>query len=361
MRGFRRSLLGRRGKRAAVSDKRIVGEVRRIFADPGELAERLSASSFESLAGSVEDDPADPVAVAARQERDRIVEDGIGGLEKVAEGREDDLDDDELLGLEAIVLLEGRPAILVQGGDFLPPPRDWAQLAGARAGIREVIARSGRIEVTGHPDYIWVGTASLVAPSAIMTNRHVAQEFCSQMGSEWVFRSGMTSRIDFLGERDSTASLEFAITSVIGIHEDRDLALLRVEATSSDGRSLPDPLAVSARMPADIYGRAVYVIGYPQSDGRRSEPESLRRIFGHIYDVKRLQPGRAVQYSTRFSALEHDCSTLGGNSGSPVVDLETHQVIGLHFGGRYGQGNYAVPLWMLSDDPLLAKGRINFQ
>ena len=36
-------------------------------------------------------------------------------------------------------------------------------------------------------------------------------------------------------------------------------------------------------------------------------------------------------------------------------------MIGLHFGGRYGQGNYAVPLWMLSDDPLLAKGRINFQ
>jgi hypothetical protein len=37
-------------------------------------------------------------------------------------------------------------------------------------------------------------------------------------------------------------------------------------------------------------------------------------------------------------------------------------VIGLHFGGRYGHGNYAVPLWMLSADPLLAaKGGINFQ
>ena len=45
----------------------------------------------------------------------------------------------------------------------------------------------------------------------------------------------------------------------------------------------------------------------------------------------------------------------------PVVDLETHQVIGLHFGGRYGHGNYAVPLWILSADPLLAKGGINFQ
>ena len=28
----------------------------------------------------------------------------------------------------------------------------------------------------------------------------------------------------------------------------------------------------------------------------------------------------------------HDCSTLGGVSGSCVVDLDSNQVIGLHFG-----------------------------
>ena len=61
-----------------------------------------------------------------------------------------------------------------------------------------------------------------------------------------------------------------------------------------------------------------------------------------------------------YSAIEHDCSTLGGNSGSPVVDLETHQVIGLHFGGRFGVRNYAVPLWMLAGDPLLREGELNF-
>lgn len=43
------------------------------------------------------------------------------------------------------------------------------------------------------------------------------------------------------------------------------------------------------------------------------------------------------------------------------MDLETNQVIGLHFGGRYGVGNYAVPLWMLTGDPLLEKGALNFQ
>ncbi|MGH3546809.1 MAG: trypsin-like serine peptidase [Pseudonocardiaceae bacterium] len=345
-----------------MSGERVVAEVRRIFGDPGELAERLTATGFDELLESlVEGQPADPVAEAVRLERDRVVSDGIDGLAKVAEGREDELDDAELLGLEAIVLLEGRPAILIQEGDFLPPPHEWARLTGARAGIREVIARSGRVEVTGHRDYEWVGTASLIAPAAVMTNRHVAREFCSRAGGDWVFRPGMTSRIDFLKELGSTASMEFEITGVIGVHEDRDLALLRVAGASSDGRPLPNPLAVSAQQPADVYGREVYVVGYPAWDGRRSEPEPLRRIFMDVYNVKRLQPGRAVKYSTEFSALQHDCSTLGGNSGSPVVDLETHQVIGLHFGGRYGVGNYAVPLWMLTGDPLLAKGGVNFQ
>jgi V8-like Glu-specific endopeptidase len=56
----------------------------------------------------------------------------------------------------------------------------------------------------------------------------------------------------------------------------------------------------------------------------------------------------------------HDCSKLGGNSGSCVIDLETNQVIGLHFGGRYLGRNSAVALWELRDDRLLKKGRVNF-
>jgi Trypsin-like peptidase domain len=341
--------------------ERVIAEVRRVFGDVGELTERMSGPRLESRSESVEGEPADPVTEAARLERDRVVGDGIQGLAKVAEGREADLDDAELLGLEAIVLLEGRPAILIQQGDFLPPPHDWARLSEARVGIRDVIARCGRVEVAGHLDFDWVGTASLIAPTAVMTNRHVAQEFCARANDDWVFRPGMTSRIDFCAELGECAPMEFEITAVIGVHEDRDLALLRVEGASSDGQALPDPLPVAAYEPDDVYGRDVYVVGYPAWDGRRGEPETLRRIFMDIYNVKRLQPGRAVTYSTQFSALEHDCSTLGGNSGSPVVDLETHQVIGLHFGGRYGLGNYAVPLWRLTTDPLLAKGEVNFQ
>ena len=151
----------------------------------------------------------------------------------------------------------GAPAILIQDGDFRTPPHEWSRLTQCRDRVREVIARSGRVEVEGHLDYEWVGTASLVAPTTLMTNRHVAQEFCARQGRTWTFRQGMTSRIDFLGELGSTTSMEFEITDVIGLHEKHDLALLRVQSASPDGRVLPDPLTVAASEPRDLLGRDV--------------------------------------------------------------------------------------------------------
>jgi glutamyl endopeptidase len=338
----------------------VVGDVRRIFGDVGALAERLRASAVPATMQPLAT-PEDPIAAATRRERARIVARGVNGLAKVAEGRARDLHAEERLGMRAIILLEGRPAILIQEGDFGEPPRGWARLAEHREGIRDVIARSGRIEVRGHINLDWLGTAFLVAPGTLMTNRHVAREFCLRDGERWTFRPGVTTRVDFLRELGSAAALEFEITEAIGIHDDHDLALLRVQGASADGRVLPDPLGVAASEPADLPERDVYVVGYPALDTRRNEPAPIRRIFADVYDVKRLQPGRTVGYSTEYSAIQHDCSTLGGNSGSPVVDLESNQVIGLHFGGRYGVGNYAVPLWKLADDPLLRLGGLNFQ
>jgi hypothetical protein len=342
-----------------MSDDPVVRDVRRMFGDVGGLAARLRRAPFPAVQPRA--GPEDPIAAATRRERARIVASGVEGLAKLAEGRERALNAEERLGMRAIILLEGRPAILIQDGDFGQPPEGWARLAEHRAPIREVIARSGRIEVHGHLNLDWLGTAFLVAPETLMTNRHVAQELCLRDGERWTFRPGLTTRVDFLRELGSAAALEFEITEVIGIHERHDLALLGVQSASADGRALPDPLGVAASEPANLPERDVYVVGYPALDTRRNEPAPIRRIFADVFDVKRLQPGRTVGYSTQYSAIQHDCSTLGGNSGSPVVDLETHQVIGLHFGGRYGVGNYAVALWQLAGDPLLRRGGLSFQ
>ena len=43
------------------------------------------------------------------------------------------------------------------------------------------------------------------------------------------------------------------------------------------------------------------------------------------------------------------------------MDLDTHRVVGLHFGGSFRVGNYAVPLWTLTGDPLMRRAAVNFQ
>jgi hypothetical protein len=340
-----------------MNTKQVVDDVKRIFGDAGEVAERLreEPEAYEAPRSD------DPVVEAARRERERVIGEGINGLDKVAEGREEAVTDDERFGMEAIILLQGRPAILIQGGDFFDPPDPWRNLVGERAGIRSAISRVGRVEVNGHLNLDWVGTGFLVGPDVIMTNRHVAVEFARRDGAGWSFKSGMSSRLDFREEMGSAIPLEFAVTEIIGVHEDHDLALLRVQSTSLDGQDLPDPLPVAADVRPEVADRQVYVIGYPAWDGRRNEPEPMRRIFMDIYNVKRLQPGQIVAFSWESGRVQHDCSTLGGNSGSPVLSLDDHRVVGLHFGGRYSVGNFAVPLWTLVDDPLLRAARVNFQ
>jgi hypothetical protein len=148
---------------------------------------------------------------------------------------------------------------------------------------------------------------------------------------------------------------------VIGVHDVYDLALFKVERVSSTtGKKSPEPLTIASHAPAPAEARDVYVVGYPAWDGFRNDPEPMRKIFSNIFDVKRLQPGKITALEAETKGFMHDCSTLGGNSGSCVIDLETNQVVGLHYGGKYREGNHAVALWELVQDPLLKKAKVNF-
>jgi S1-C subfamily serine protease len=297
-----------------------------------------------------------------RGRRHEVLEAGGRALTKLAaKGEAAELLPDERFGLEAIIVLQGRPALLIRNGRFADPPDGWSKLArpDVRPRIESTLPSVGRIEVSGHPAGLdWIGTGFLVAEDVVMTNRHVAVEFArTPDGRKWEFIPRMTSRIDYVEEYQAPERAEFKITAIVGVHADVDLALLRVSRRGSSGAKprRPLPLAGSPTIKPD---REVYVVGYPASDSRRNDPIEMRRIFEDIFDVKRLQPGRVLTGGTR--EFEHDCSTLGGNSGSCVVDLETHQVIGLHFQGRYLEANTAVVLSRLKTDPLIKKAKLAF-
>ncbi|MGH3119134.1 MAG: trypsin-like serine peptidase, partial [Gaiellales bacterium] len=166
-----------------------------------------------------------------RRERERVLGAGQRGLSKVrADGTRASLDREERVGLEAIILLAGRPAILIQNGTFAQPTEDeWQVLDEQRPQIEQSIKSVGRIEVDGHPSFEWIGTGFLVSDDVVMTNRHVANEFARmKTATMWSFAPGMTVRIDYVEELGSSNPSEFKVTGIIGLHQDVDMALLRV-------------------------------------------------------------------------------------------------------------------------------------
>jgi S1-C subfamily serine protease len=330
----------------------VVAEVERLFGDGlGDLAERMS---------TIDEADTPPFSGLDPASRQKVLADGTAGLRKIIDSRQGELTDAEVVGLEAIIVLEGRPALFIQGGDFFGVPLRWQVLNAHREAIKTSIARTGRIEITGHPELDWIGTGFLAGPDTVLTNRHVAREFARTGAFGWKFKPGMSARLNVNAEHGGTDPVEFTLTGIVGMHERYDLAVLTVARTGTAGESLPTPLPVAAIQPGAVVDRMVYVVGYPGWDGLRNDAVHMREIFADVYGVKRLQPGLITSWTDDARALTHDCSTLGGNSGSPVIDLETHQVVGVHYNGTYLVGNKAVPLWPLTGDDLLRKAQVNF-
>jgi endonuclease G len=268
----------------------------------------------------------------------------------------DDLRLSAQIQLETIVLRVGRPVFAIVEDRARLDARDsesevWRQRLEASSDRLAAAARAvGRVNVSGHPLMQWVGTGWLVADRTIVTNRHVAREFGRRSGDRFTFTSisgsPVRSSIDFLQEVDRDDTREFQVMEILHIEDDEgpDVALLRVETTSG-GPALANPIPLAPTpVPA---GRQIVVMGYPARDSRIPDSALMQAIFGDVYDRKRLAPGQVL--SADAALVTHDCSTLGGNSGSVVLDLESGQAVALHFAGRFLKANSAVPAALVAD------------
>lgn len=111
-----------------------------------------------------------------------------------------------------------------------------------------------------------------------------------------------------------------------------DVAFLRIKGTCN---RKPLTLAISDATKDQKIG----VIGYPTVP--HDTPQTMTLVFDNIFGVKRMSPGLVLQ-NVADNIFFHDASTLRGSSGSPVLDLKTGHVVGLHYFGEVGCKNYAV-------------------
>jgi hypothetical protein len=291
----------------------------------------------------------------------QVLEAGANGLEKAVRNAGNDLSPEEVFGLECVLLLYGRPALLVSENNLASVPPFWNLLEDQREDVEMAQRGVGRIELLGHPEYDWAGTAFLVSDNVLMTTRRTAEIFIEDRNGGWQFRPGITTWMDYRSPYQCVSSAGYRVRSVLGVHDRYDLALLEVERPQFNGTA-PTPLSLAAQPPQQFEGRPVYLIGYPVRDARRNEPEPIARVFRDVYNVKRVQPGvlRGNLTFHEVQLLRHDCAPLGQTAGAPLLDLETHQVIGLQTTGRYLESSTAIPLYVLRDDPLLRRAGVTF-
>ncbi len=260
---------------------------------------------------------------------------------------------DLLAGLEAIVALVGRPPLLIRNNEveLEPIPELPPETPGLIRGAQKWIPSVGRIEFRNH-SMAWGGTGWVVEhrhkAALVVTNRHVAKIVARRKadGSAVFMRAPSGARygsaIDFgeeVGNRNDDNSHTAELVRIEYLADDAaaDVALLWIEAADF---ALPSPFELIGDKDQVKKDDLVALIGYPAYDSR-NDADAQERYFLHLYEVKRFAPGRILQPPGQ-GLLTYDCTSLGGNSGSPLIRLEDGKVIGLHFSGIYGKENTAV-------------------
>ena len=270
--------------------------------------------------------------------------------------------DHEMHGtLEAIILDRLRPPYLILRDEIaIRGEYDHVELIEANKPELEAISKSvGRVDLFHHRTLNFAGTAWMIDDDIAVTNRHVAQVFAEE---DWTggyrFRTGafgeqIEARVDYVRQHDGGRARRRAdVVEVLYIagRGEPDIAFLKVEPLDAT-----EPLQLFAGRVRE--GQPVAAVGYPASDGGRNDPGLMQELFEGIYDVKRFAPGLVTGHESNDVIVLGDYTSLGGNSGSPVLDLETGQAVALHFAGAFRDSNYAVA----SDIVAAARARIKTQ
>lgn len=229
-----------------------------------------------------------------------------------------------------------RPALLVENDRVVPDPESgWPR--ERLAAIEALLPAIGSIGYKVNPGP-WGGAASTgrigiatcfaVGPRAVVTNIHVLRQI--QKDGRTPAETLVRFDVELTGQPRHAA---IPVKGELGRHPKRDVVVLELESDCPASAGLP----LSER-PILAPAQEIVAIGHPLKDGR--SPGWAQVMFEGHFGVKRVSPGAVI--GSEGDLVFHDASTLGGNSGSPIVDLASGQVIGVHSLGEFALRNEAV-------------------
>ena len=240
------------------------------------------------------------------------------------------------------------------------------QIPDAPAAVDIAYAAVGRIGYPHAPRAardamdLGFGSAVLIRPNKVLTNYHVWTIIKDMPGIGVEFEARENNEVsEFITLENNTPEILNGIDAVV-------LTLSR----QVRGRAPIWPKDIDYADP-DLIGREIYAIGHPvkpedESWLMKNAVEDVFESKTPLWNVKRYSVGPIVKHnedrmgdilfevpvretinaSALTPALCHRASTLGGNSGGAIIDTQTGDFLGLHFGGQYWKDedvNYAVP------------------
>lgn len=186
--------------------------------------------------------------------------------------------------------------------------------------VKPSIVVVGVFNRTSSPQFQMRGTGFIVAPgNMVATNAHVAPETLDS-----------ATRIAILSPTESRDSSKLRTASIIARDRDHDLALL-----AFDGPSLPS-LRISSSDPIRE-GQSIAFTGFPIGGALGFSPVTHRGTISSITPIA-IPSGNSNQLNEKlihqlkrgtFKIFQLDATAYPGNSGSPVFDTETGDVIGV--------------------------------
>jgi|GEM_PF-6170324 len=208
------------------------------------------------------------------------------------------------------------------------------------------------------------GTGILISDRHFLSNRHVWEMFKDKLGG------GSGTGVEFFAEKGSERSDFVAFSGdEPEFIEGLDAAIFTLAKPVTHRK----PVKVTRRPMDELDALDIVVVGYPQAHRLTDE---IRAVVekNAIFGVKRYSEGKIFRHSTDndrpygveaavaevinqnkiMRAVCHNASTLGGSSGSAVIDKKTGDLIALHFGFDTAYeweeaANFAIAGEMLAD------------
>jgi len=210
---------------------------------------------------------------------------------------------------------------------FFSPALSHADLADTIEKVKPAVVIVGTFSATGSPQFVLRGSGFVVGNgNQVATNAHVLPDTTQAPGS----KTGMIPPDLVVQIRQGNGEWQMRRASVVAVDKAHDLALLRFEGAAVARLPLGNAAAVRE-------GQNIALTGFPIGGALGFSPVTHRGIISAITPIV-LPSASARQLNAaairrakegRFNIFQLDATAYPGNSGGPLFDPESGEVLGI--------------------------------